>query len=191
MLPKELVKYSPKYRFSRLMNFPRHGSRFRPVMNSVVVSIHSGARPNNRSYGSAAYAVSFGDKPCVRDMFDLLDEDLPQTQHRAILEALDMCLDTFHDMVRNDDIPFGRPLFVIKTNSETLIRSMDEWIWDWVENGGYKKNGKEVEHWDLIEKIHETICYLESDFNATVRFWKVDREDISDAVSLMRDALDD
>ena len=171
------------------MNYPFRRSGFRPRLDTVVISIHAGARSQGTYDAEASYAVAFGDEDCERNESGSLDEYESRTQYRALLEALRSALEICKTMIEDDELPCQSPTFIIKTNNKTLIRSMDEWIWDWVDDGGAKANGQQVEHWETVEEIHQTILGIEED-GAEVLFWKVDRADIPDADHLMRTELD-
>lgn len=160
-------------------------------MNTIVVSIHGGARPNDRSdpKGRAAFGVSFGSPGCPRNTHGTLELEAVQTSQRAILEALRQALTILENMYHDGEFLDRYKEIIIKTNNNYLAMSMDEWIWTWLGTGGKKSNGKLVEHWPTILELHKTICRFESSYWASVRFWKVDREDIEDADTLMKSAL--
>ena len=173
------------------MNYPFPRSGFRPRLNTVVISIHASARVEWGDVTEFPFAVAFGDEESDRNVCSVLNcWPEKQTQYRALLEALLVALRVCKIMIEDKELPYRYPTFVIKTNNMTLIRSMVEWIWDWVNERGAKANGKPVEHWDVIQEIHDTILELETD-HAHVLFWKVDRADIADADDLLDDPAGD
>jgi len=88
--PDRLVKYSPKWQYSRLFNYQPGLLGWRPRMRSIVIAIATdgGSRGNNRSdpTSRAAYGVYFG-KNCHRNTSGRVPRGLPQTSSRAELEA--------------------------------------------------------------------------------------------------------
>ena len=56
--PLRLVRYSPKYGYSRLFNFPYRGSGWRPRMNTLVLQIHGTAVPAEHVGGSHNQAAA-------------------------------------------------------------------------------------------------------------------------------------
>ena len=186
--PDQLVRYSPKWQYARLMNFPYRGATFAPRMNTIVVSIQGGARPNDRNAedAAAAYAVSFGHPICARNSWGLLAETEAQTAHRAVLEALSVAFRILEYMHWCGEFQGKWKEIIIKTNNEVLIKSMNEWAWDWMRTGGVKASGENVEYWHVLEWLHRTICKFEVFYHASVRFWKVDRDDLTDADDMMR-----
>ncbi|KAJ4509044.1 hypothetical protein HRR83_007283 [Exophiala dermatitidis] len=188
--PDKLVKYSPKWEYSRLFHFPYTGAPFVPRMRSVVISVDGGSRGNNRSNPNsrAAYGVFFG-RNCRYNKYGLLDSHVPQTSSRAELEAVRMALNIVRGRRRAGQLEGWREI-IIKLDSDYVAKCLSEWVWEW-ERNGYKSNkGKKVEHADLIREIHQTITDLEKEKMA-VRFWRVDRQWNQEADALVNQALDD
>jgi ribonuclease HI len=159
--PVKLVKYSPKCRHARLMNFPFPGSHFRPRMRSVVVAVDGGSRGNNQAdpTSRAAWGVYWGPS-CAFNYYGVLASNERQTSGRAELQAVRYALIGFTARRIQGELDGWREL-VIKLDSEYVKKSFDEYIWKWETNGWRKSDGKEVEHLDLIRDIHRMICNIE------------------------------
>lgn len=135
--PDELVKYSPKWKYSRLFYLPSSGGRSRPSMRTIVISVDGGSRGNNRNNPNslAAYGVYFGPN-CPRNTRGLLDPDDPQTSSRAELEAVHKALLYVQGMTMFGELD-GWHEVILKLDSEYVAKSFSEWIWKWEDNNYY------------------------------------------------------
>lgn len=184
--PAKLVRYSPKYGYSRIFNFPYRGSHYRPRMNTVVIQIHGIAAPEARN-PQAAGGVFFG-RGAQNHSFNL-DATLPQTSNRAVLEALRIALKEVITMRHTTLDPRWKEV-TIMTNSEYVIKSFSEWIWQWEVNGWQRiRHGGVIEHVSLIYEIQHLFTHLEGSLNVAIRFWKVDRNDLKGADDCAKVAL--
>ncbi len=187
--PDYLVRYSPKWKYARLYNFPFPGAHWQPRMRTLVISVDGGSRGNNRldPKSRAAWGVYFG-PDCPRNAWGLLDRAVPQTSSRAELEAVRNALGIVQGMKKAGELDGWREV-ILKVDSDYVARSLSEWIWSWEKNGYVTRKGTPVEHGDLIREIHATINSMEEEM--AVRFWRVGREWNSEADALVNHALDD
>lgn len=79
--------------------------------------------------------------------------------------------------------------YVIKSNSEYVVRGVTEWLLKWKTNGRINSRGRAVANHDLWEMIDDKICEVEEDFNFRIQFWQVPREYNQEADELAKDAL--
>lgn len=186
--PNILIKYSPKWSFTRLFSFPFPGSHFRPQMTTLVLSIDGGCHPNDRSDPSstAAFAVHFGPNN-PDNCAALLPKTEPQTSNRAELHAAIMALGIVARKKRAGELEIVREVIVM-TDSEYVARSMSLWVWKWERNGWRTKEGGEVENQDLIVVLHGLGKGLERE-GVNVRFWRVGREWNGEADGMVRAVL--
>ncbi len=188
--PDRLVKYSPKWEYSRLFNYLHAGKySWRPRMRTIVIATDGGSRGNNRAdpTSRAAYGVYFG-KNCLRNAHGLVSRFEPQTSSRAELEAVRVALKTVAFMRQGGTLEGWREV-IIKLDSDYVARSLSDYVWKWEQNGYMNARRKKVEHADLIREIHETIKELEEE--GAVRFWTVRGEWNKEADLLVNQALDD
>lgn len=186
--PDKLIKYSSKWQYGRLMNFPYRGSHWRPRMKSIVVSIDGGSRGNDSTNpnSKAAYGVSFG-PGCIWNVCHVLKATDPQTSSRAELEAVRQALHVVLTRRTQGEFDGWREV-IIKTDSYYVAKSLSQHIWEWEVNGYRKADGTPVKHADLIQDIHATIVAMEQ--HMAVRFWRVDRQWNAEADVLVNRALD-
>ncbi|RVX75455.1 hypothetical protein B0A52_00808 [Exophiala mesophila] len=187
--PEHLVKYSPKWQYSRLYNFPFPGAHWQPRMRTIVIAVDGGSRGNNRAdpNSRAGWGVYFGPN-CYRNSCGLLDRNAPQTSSRAELEAVRQALMIVSKMQKSGELDGWREI-IIKLDSDYVSRALSEWIWSWEQNGFMTRKGKPVEHGTVIRGMNESIKKLEKEM--AVRFWRVGREYNREADSLVNQALDD
>ncbi|KIW74855.1 hypothetical protein Z517_11625 [Fonsecaea pedrosoi CBS 271.37] len=187
--PGFLVKYSPKWKYARLYNFPYPGAHWQPRMRTMVIAVDGGSRGNNRNdpKSRAAYGVYFG-PDCPRNTQALLPPSAPQTSSRAELEAVRKALEIVQEMKRAGELDGWREI-IIKLDSDYVAKSLGEYIWTWERNGFMTRKGTPVEHGDLIRELHGTITQLERE--GAVRFWRIGREWNREADALVNQALDD
>lgn len=187
--PDFLIKYSPKWKYCRLYNFPFPGAHWQPRMRTIVLSVDGGSRGNNRNdpKSRAAYGVFFG-PGCHRNAHGLLPQSVPQTSSRAELEGVRKAVEIVQGMKRDGEIDGWREI-VIKLDSDYVAKSLADYIWTWERNGFMTRKGTPVEHGDLIREIHANITQLEKE--GAVRFWRVSREWNKEADGLVNQALDD
>ena len=186
--PDVLVKYSPKWQYSRLMNFPFQGSHFRPRMRSVVIAVDGASRGNHDSSidSQAAWGVYFG-KNCAFNRCGLVAGS-KQTNNVAELEGVRQALKTVIARRANGEIQGWREI-IIKLDSQVVARTFEEWVWNWANNGWRTSRNKPVENQPVVQDIHSIICGMEAD-NMAVRFWRVGREWNKEADALANEALD-
>ena len=186
--PDKLVKYSPKHRICRLMNFPFRGSHYRPRMRSVVVAVDGASRGNDSSnpVSRGACGVSWGKDSGFNQCHKLPTYEA-QTSNRAELQAVNQALILYGGRRASGELDGWREL-IIKLDSDYVKKCFDEYIWMWEQNGWRKSDGGEIKHLNLIQEIHRRICDLER--NGAVRFWRVDRKWNQDADALANQALD-
>jgi ribonuclease HI len=186
--PDHLIKYSSKWQYARLMNFPYRGSHWRPRMKSIVVSVDGGSRGNDstKPNSRAAYGVSFG-PGCVWNVSQVLKPSDPQTSSRAELEAVRKALQIVLNRRAQGEFDGWREV-IIKTDSDYVAKSLTQHIWEWEVNGYRKADGKPVKHAELIQEIHETIAAMEQ--YMAIRFWRVDRQWNTEPDALVNRALD-
>ncbi|KIW11573.1 hypothetical protein PV08_10874 [Exophiala spinifera] len=187
--PDYLVRYSPKWKYARLYNFPFPGAHWQPRMRTMVVSVDGGSRGNNRSdpKSRAAWGVYFG-PDCPRNAWGLLARTDLQTSSRAELESVRKALDIIQGMKEAGELDGWREV-IVKCDSDYVARSLSEWIWSWERNGYVTRKGTPVEHGDIIREIHATITKMEEEM--AIRFWRVGREWNREADALVNHALDD
>lgn len=191
--PDILVKYSPKWQYSRLFNFPFRGSHFRPRMRTLVLSIDGGCRVNDRSKDTnrAACAVYFG-LNCPFNYaatLHMLSPKEAETSNRAELSAAICALDIMERRIDAGEVDLVKEL-IIKTDSEYVARSMHEWVWAWEKNGWTKSGGRSVKNHDLMRRLHEKIKVFEQEYRMHVRFWRVGREWNEEADAMVDAVLD-
>lgn len=187
--PDKLIRYSSRWQYARLMNFPYRGSHWRPRMKSIVVSVDGGSRGNNASNPNsrAAYGVSFG-PGCMWNVCHVLKASDPQTSSRAELEAVRQALQVVLTRRAQGEFDGWREI-IIKTDSDYVAKSFTQYIWEWEVNGYRKTDGKPVQHMELIQDIHATIVAMEP--HMAVRFWRVDRQWNTEADALVNRVLDE
>ncbi|KAK5942592.1 hypothetical protein PMZ80_005157 [Knufia obscura] len=158
---KKLVKYSPKYGYSRLFNFPFSGSNWRPRMNTIVIQIQGLANPNSSTDPNSAAAAGV---------------------YFALLEATLIALKETIAMRQTILDPRWKEI-IIMTNSDYVKQSLTRWIWTWERNGWnhMKQQNNPIAHIRTMEELQNIMTYIETTCNMTVRFWKVSREDIAGA----------
>lgn len=181
--PRQLVRYSPKYGYSRLFNFPYRGSGWRPRMNTIVLQIHGIA-----DSAQAAGGVYFGRED--RDSRFTLGVLHRQTHQTAILVALYQALQRLIAM-RHVTLDDRWREAIIMTNNTYVIQSFNKWVWQWEVNGWqHIRRGGQIQHMEIIREIQNLLTHLENDLNMAVRFWKVDKKDIPGARKCANVALD-
>lgn len=191
MPPNRLVIDNPRYDFSKLKYFQYLHGRPRPLWvekRSLVVSIDGACRGNNRSdpNSRASYGVYFG-QTSPHNRYGCLDRELVQTSSRAELEAAIKAVETIAEL----DLTGQRTTRVIlKTDSDYLHKSMTEWIWNWLANGGKASTGRKVEHVEDFFALHHRIMEIEKAKRIRVQFWRVPREFNQAADALANLALD-
>lgn len=188
--PSRLVKFSPKHQYSRLLNFPYPGANFQPRMNTIVIEVHGISRLNDPSKpdSAAAFGVFFG-PTCARNASFMLSTHLKQTANRALLEAVRYTLNNVIQMRHTNFIPGWKEL-IIMTNSDYAKKSLSNWVWQWEKNGWRRTGGKElIENIEIMQDLHNLMSYMEHSLDMSVRFWKVDREELDGANGLARKAL--
>lgn len=79
---------------------------------------------------------------------------------------------------------------IIKTDSDYLHKSMTEWIWKWMANGGVASTGREVKHLEYLLALHRRILQVENAKQIRVLFWRVPRAFNGGADALANLALD-
>jgi ribonuclease HI len=186
--PDKLIKYSSKWQYARLMNFPYRGSHWRPRMKSIIVSVDGGSRGNDsiKRSSRAAFGVSFG-PGCIWNVSHVLKPNEPQTSSRAELEAVRQALQVVLTRRAQGEFDGWREV-IIKTDSDYVAKSLTQYIWEWQVNGYRKADGKPVKHAELIQEIHATISAMEQ--HMSIRFWRVDRQWNMEADALVNRALD-
>ena len=155
---------------------------------SIVVSIDGASRGNNRSNPNsrASYGVYFG-KTSPHNRCGCLDRQFVQTSSRAEVEAAIQAVEIIAEL----DLTGQRLTRVIlKTDSDYLHKSMTEWIWKWLDNGGETSTGREVEHVEYFFALHHRIMEIEKTKRIRVQFWRVPREFNKGADALANLALD-
>lgn len=183
----ELVKYSPKYGWARLFNFPYRGSCWRPRMHTVVVSIDGPCRINNASNPNsrAGWGVYFGPND-KKNSYGLVPSNALQTNSRAELEAVRRAILRIRKMkIEGDfDNPFN-PFkeIVIRLTSQYIRDAFHKDVWQWRVSGWRTSNGKEVAHAELIEQIHTMIRDMEENMCMAVRFWQTERDPSAQALA--------
>lgn len=189
LLPNELIKFSPKWSYTRLHHFPFRGSHLCPRMHTLVLSIDGGCRPNNRAdpNAKAAFAVYFG--PNSPDNYAaLLDPGEVQTSNRAELGAAIAALRIVGTKRREGEFEIVREV-ILMTDSEYVAKNMSSWVWNWERNGWRKSGGGRVENAELMVRLHGLITALEGS-GVSVRFWRVGREWNKEADGMVGEVLD-
>ena len=187
----KLVKYSPKYGYSRLFYFPRPGLNWQPRMNTIVIQVHGIASPNATSDpDSVATAGVYFGQGSPRNMDFVLPKHMEQTNNKAVLEAIRSALNAVVSM-RHTVLDPRRKEVIILTNSDYAKKSLSEWVWSWERNGwNHMQNSNDpIAHLDTMQEIHNVILHMETTLNMAVRFWKVSREDIAGADGLAQSAM--
>ena len=120
--PDKLVRYSPRHELSRLMNFPFHGSHFRPRMKTIVISVDGGSRGNsgNDPASRAAYGVFFG-PGCRYNRCSTLQYGVPQLSNRAELEAIRQALRVIQSRHRSGEFDGWREIIISKLCCSTAL----------------------------------------------------------------------
>lgn len=76
------------------------------------------------------------------------------------------------------------------TDSDYAKMGLSKWVWVWEKNGWKQAGGnRPIENLEVMQQLHELIRSMENSLNISVRFWKVDRKDITGADELARRAL--
>lgn len=188
---KKLVKYSPKYGYSRLFNFPYAGSHWRPRMNTIVIQIQGVANPNSSTNpnSTAAAGVYFG-RDSSHNISFVLPSYMQQTSNRAVLEAALVALKEVVDMRQTVLDPRWKEI-IIMTNSDYAKQGLTKWIWNWERNGWnhMRQRNNAISHVDTMQQLQNIMTYMEKTCNMAVRFWKVGREDIAGADGLAQLAM--
>jgi ribonuclease HI len=158
-------------------------------MRTVVVSVDGGSRGNKRDdpKSKGAYGVFFG-PDCPRNTSGLLPADVPQTGNRAELEGVRKAIEIIQGMKASGEIDGWREI-IIKLDSDYVAKSLGDYIWGWERNGYITRKNTPVEHGDVFREVHQMICEIERE--GAVRFWRVGREQNTDADALVNQALDD
>lgn len=190
--PEELVRYSPKYGYSRIFNFPYRGAGYRPRMNTMVLQIHGIAAPIHRDGPfRAAGGVFFGSQQNPHNHGVVLQVKDPQTNHRALLLALRFALQELINM-KHTMLDKRWKEAMIMTNSEYVVKSFSEWVWQWELNGWqHIRRGGLIEHADVIFDCQNLMTHLEESLNMSVRFWKVRKQDIGGAYDNAKKTFDE
>lgn len=190
----QLVKYSPKWGYARIFNFPFIGSHWRPRMNTIVIQVHGTAIPNSTTdpIGRAGAGISFGGDTSPHNAYFAVLPYMPQTANRATLEAVKTVLGrliTLRETASTLD-PRWKEVFIM-TNNEYVKNSLSKFIWQWERNGWKHTTGGggTIENLDGMQEIENLLIYIESSCNMAVRFWKVNREDLAGADDLSHLAL--
>ncbi|RMZ88015.1 hypothetical protein DV736_g4757, partial [Chaetothyriales sp. CBS 134916] len=186
--PDKLVQYSPKWEYSRLMNFPFSGSHFRPRMRSIVVAVDGASRGNHDSNiaNRSAYGVYFG-----RDCRFNESGILPGTELKssgAELEAVWRGLEAILARRRAGELEGFREI-IIMLDSAYAANIFQQWVWLWEDRGWTRTNGQPVKNQTLVQRTHNIIRAMEAN-NMAVRFWRVDRKWNEAADALANAALD-
>lgn len=160
-------------------------------MNTIVIQVQGISRFNDTSNPNSAAAVGVYYGPqCPRNTFYPLPNQVKQTANRAVLESIRCALNNVTKMRSTDFIP-GWKEVIVMTNSEYAKMSLSTWVWAWEKNGWNRAGGTGVmENLDVMQGLHNLICYIEDTLDMSVKFWKVDREDIAGADELAKMAMD-
>lgn len=76
------------------------------------------------------------------------------------------------------------------TNSEYAKNSLSIWVWQWEKSGWNRAANKgTIENIEVMQNLQKLITYMERCLDMSVRFWKVDRQDIAGADGLAQKAL--
>lgn len=159
-------------------------------MNTVVIQIHGIAIPNDTDdpNARAAAGVYFGPN-CSHNINFSLPEYMNQTNNRAALEAVRTALTEIIQMRHTKLDPRWKEI-IIMTNSDYVKKSLSLWVWEWERNGWQNmKKSTTIKNLDAMQEIHNLLTHIETTLNMSVRFWKVDREYISDAEVLAKIAM--
>ena len=159
-------------------------------MNTVVIKIQGIAIPNDSSDsdGRAGAGIFFG-KAAKNNSYALVRSNMSQTQNRALMEAVKIALSEIIRIRQTFLDPRWKEIMIM-TNSEYIVKTFSEWVWLWERDGWRRTNGSALKNLDIVQNCHKLLCEIENDRNMAVRFWKVDRMDITEAAGLARQALD-
>ncbi|RMZ85780.1 hypothetical protein DV737_g347, partial [Chaetothyriales sp. CBS 132003] len=187
--PDKLVRYSPKWQYSRLMNFPFCGSCFRPRMYSVVVAVDAASRTNHDSTvaNRSAYGVYFGPHCRFNESGMLTSSELKSSG--AELEAVWRGLEAVLARRRAGELEGFREI-VIMLDSAYAANVFRQWVWLWEARGWTRANGQPIKNQAEIQRTHNIIRCMEAN-NMAVRFWRVDRKWNEAAAALANAALDE
>lgn len=105
---------------------------------------------------------------------------------RALRNATSI-MDKRSKMMRRGNVLMPLNTFVIKSDSEYLVRSLTEWLPKWKKNGWKTCKGVPVANVDRFELIEAGIAMLE--MVVQVKFWLVPKENNMEASSLAKEAL--
>lgn len=186
--PTDLITYTPDKGVSQLQFTTVNNRNPQVDKFSLVVSIDGACRNNGKPSARAAYGVYFGLRS-PHNKSAVLPADLAQTSSRAELEGLIQAVNTIEAITRTDHI---LQQVKIVTDSDWLYKTMTQYIWDWVDNGGLRTNGRPAKYFDEFEALHgrlEELTYGD-DGGLEFKFWHVRRELNQNADRLANEALD-
>jgi ribonuclease HI len=183
--PSELIKYNPEKQVSQLQMKPVSRD---PVADKSTMVVGIDGRYQQNENLAPSYGIYFGPDSKYNTK-GILEKSLPQTQSRVEIEALSKALDIIYSICDKD---FSLSQIYIGTASESLYRAITDHIYGWVEDGGAQANGKEVENFVELKRLHELLeeKWYGDDGGIEVRFWETSSEENRQARALALAALD-
>ncbi|KAJ9484242.1 hypothetical protein VN97_g9133 [Penicillium thymicola] len=92
-----------------------------------------------------------------------------------------------HNMMRNGKVLMPLSTFIIKTDSEYLVRSLTEWLPKWKKNGWKTCKGAPVANADMFKLAEAGLTMVE--MVVRVKFWLVPKENNMEATCLAKMAF--
>ncbi|KAJ3564892.1 hypothetical protein NP233_g7995 [Leucocoprinus birnbaumii] len=155
------------------------------VGRHIAVNVGGACYGNGKPWAQGGSGVYFG--PWSPHNFsEALDDDGPQTNQRAEINAAIIALDKVKELL--DQEKLDTSLVLIMSDSQYLVDAITQYIYKWQDNGWRNARGGEVVNKEDFEELDELIDELEDDYEVFVRFWWVPKEDNEDADEMARQA---
>lgn len=147
--------------------------------SSVVISVDGACSSNGTPSARAGLGVYFGPGSPYNMSARISGT---QTSQRAEIRAAVRGLERAAGLLQDD---FSIRRLVVMSDSQYVVQGMTEWVFRWRDNGWKDARGHEVANATDLKELDELIERLAED-GIDVEFWKVDREDNTQADELAR-----
>eukprot|EP01117_Protostelium_nocturnum_P008885 TRINITY_DN3187_c0_g1_i1.p1 TRINITY_DN3187_c0_g1~~TRINITY_DN3187_c0_g1_i1.p1 ORF type:complete len:307 (-),score=102.22 TRINITY_DN3187_c0_g1_i1:50-970(-) len=154
----------------------------------MIIKVDGACRNNGKEEAIASIGVYFGegDAQNISNVF----RDVEPTNQKAELVAGIRALETVYVKVATTKPKWNEEEeIVIQSDSEYLVKGMNEWIVNWKKNSFKKSNGKPVANKEYYKRLDELVVILGL-FGAKVRFEHIPRAQNKEADKLANDCLD-
>ncbi|KAJ5952450.1 uncharacterized protein N7479_010863 [Penicillium vulpinum] len=162
--------------------------------DSLVIAIH-GECITGKTGARSAIGVFYGRGNGGNTSWPIPGKD--NHSHTTQIAELTACLralrnatsiiDKRRSMMRKGKVLMPLTTFVIKTDSEYLVRSLTEWLPKWKNNGWKTCKGVQVANADMFKLAEAGIVMLE--MVVQVKFWLVPKENNTEATCLAKMAF--